>query len=245
MIFNPNNFAGPEKIKQFSKIKLLPNDIALKYVMTNNRGALSFTYLVVIFKENPTSPSIPLQYNQVDLLSLKEAILSKFKIEDKIYIEIISFDISKVIIKFKHDEWIKDAFKNTAGVPRFSKFEIEFKLKKQVPMFILYDGFMAMFNEFIQPKMIEYVKKNNLGKSYFIKLADSQLKKRVEKYFGNMFDYVYNYQQNTFSIKLKGTFVLLFAYGASKIVDDKMFLGANDKNFEDIVKKTLFLNKIR
>jgi len=213
MNFINRNFTLPEPNENFGKVKITSSDISLKYVMTNNRIDFIMTYVVVIFKQNPKNPALPLQYTQVDLPSLKEAILNKFKLDDKKYITISSFDTSKVIIKFDHEKWIRDAFNGVNGQPRLSKFELEFKLKKMIPSFIVYDGFMVMFNEFIAVKMSDYVKKNKLGKTYFMKIASSLFKNKVDRYFDNMVEYIYNYQQNAFFIRLKSLYVLLFVYG--------------------------------
>lgn len=228
------------------KVRLTKDDLALKYVMVSNRNNMfTVTYLVSIFVQNPTNPALPLQYNQVDLMSLKEAIFNKFKKEDQKYVTFLSFDTSKVIVKFNHELWIKEAFAGVAGTNRFSKFEIEFKLKKQIPMFIVFDGFMPMFFEFIQPKMAEFVKKNNLGKSYFMKIASSSLVKKVERYYGSMVDYIYNYQQGIFSIKLKSAYILLFVYGMSTVMDDKSFMNISEKDFEETTRKFVALNKFK
>ena len=240
-VFTQQNI--PNIISQ--KIRLETKDIMLNYVMTNNRDSLTFTYLVSIIKQNPVNPMLPMQYNQVDLNSLKIAILGKFKTQDLKYIEIKNFDTSKVIVRFKHEDWIKDAFNNVAGQTTFSKFEMIFRLKKQIPMYIVFDGFMSMFNTFMVPKMIEYVKQNKLGKNHFLNISSSFIKDKLNKYFNNMMDYSYNFQQNVFSIKLKSPYILLITYGIGKLIDNKAFMNVSEKNFEETTKKFLKLNSFK
>lgn len=233
-------FSTTNIIQTNQKIKINPNNLVLKYVMTNNRNNFTITYLLSINMPNPRNPSMPLQYNQVDLVSLKTAILGKFKNEDIKYLEIVNFDTSKVIIRFKHEDWIRDAMNGVNGIPRLSKFELEFKLKKNVPMFILFDGFLFMFNEFITIKIIEHVKKYNLVKSYFSKILNSLFKNKSSIMLEQMFNYEYNHQLNTFSIKLKDTYILLSVYGISKMINN-----VNKKDFEETAKKYINMTRYK
>ena len=224
-----------------SKAVLQKNEVNIQFLESKDTGGtFKLHYIVQInTRGRKIDPSKKLSPATIDMQSLREGIVARISSYDQNYLTLIKFDDKKAIFELNHEKWIKDA---TAGMnPRthFSKFDREFRFKRQVPRELGKDKVSYRFEKFITRKFLDWLENNpNRQKKYFEYLLPKREASAMRIKFQNMFDWHYDSQWNMVVARLKSVYVIALLYATGAAVKK---LSRNNLNKS---QKELFATKV-
>jgi len=227
------------------KVVLRNGDVSLQFVLARDTGRnYIVVYLVnIIPNVRERDPSRPLQASSVDMNSLKKALESKIRSQDKRYIEIRDFSTRRATFVFKHDVWLKDAITDTSSRTTLTRFARDFRFKRQVPLMILADPVRLPFGNFIIRKFKEFMERNNKESKWFKHLLPESQRSRFRGRVRNMFDWQYDFTWNTITATLKSIYILALMYATGvmikKMTVSDMRSPTNQRMFAMKVKQNL------
>lgn len=218
-----------------NRVKIKKSDVYLQFLLAKDIGP---TYKVeYIVQLNPMeavkNPSINLSPSNVDMASLKKAIIDNIDLYDKKYMILKNYDTRKAIFHLDTDRWMNDALSTVRPVTHLSKFNRVFRLKTRVPRMILYDPMSKIFGDFVIKKFKEWMEKRSKEGTWFkFLLPTSAARSKLRSKVRNMFDWEYDIQWNLVTATLKSIYImaLLFSVGAmAKKLSDR---DVKNKNIE-------------
>jgi len=203
------------------KIKLNKNEVSLQFLETkDNGGTFKLHYIVQIRpKGRQHDPRKKLSPADLDMESLRDAIVSNISAYDRSYLILKKFDDRKAFFEFNHKKWLKDAMKGIKPRTHFSKFDREFRFKKIPPKEIRKDKITLKFEQFLTRKFLDYLEDMPISKrgEFFKHIVPKKEQKKIKTKIRNMFDWSYDAQWNRMVAKLKTVYIiaLLYATGAA------------------------------
>lgn len=221
------NFISPNLIQQNlsppqydEKLKLTKYDVKLTFLYSKDNGVdYTLTYAVQILpKGNKIDPSKPFTVANIDMISLREAILGNIPPSDLKYIILQSFDNIKAIFKFNVDKWMKDATMGIRPMIHISKFDRSFKLKKAPPRVILYEPTRNVFEQFITRKFKDWLESSKKEAKFFKYLVPENQRNKIRTKFRNMFDWSYDSQWNKIIATLKPLYIMALLYATGEVI---------------------------
>ena len=235
--FFANEFAPYVVKKEKKKLTLNKKDVTLNYVHSRSfLDSYKIVFLVNIWplKQMVLDPSKRLTIRDVDMNSLKNAILLNIKEYDRRYMEIYKFDTFKVEFRIKKI-WMDDSVKNIKSRINLTKFNRTFDLKKQAPyMITLNCSSDKGWNDYVVREFKKRVNDIELTKHFSFIKNKSNLMKKLRLKFDNMFDWSYDEQWNTITAKMKTFWILSLmaavGYGINKAEKNKI-LSNSKKDF--------------
>jgi hypothetical protein len=153
---------------------------------------------------------------------LKEKLEGQIKDRDKKYIKLATYNTTKSVYVFDEEKWLTDGLKNVkSSTSLFNKFNREFKLKEQLPYMLLVFGASGFLEKNVADLFKKYVKTNREIRKSLQGLIPETMNKAFNADIGNMFDYVYDRQNNKIIANMKSQYVAIMIYSVGKVT--KMF----------------------
>ena len=226
-----------------SKVKIRKQDIFLQFLLARDLGnTYKVSFLLTLNpKEKIQNPELLLTPRNVDMVSLKNAILQSIQPYDRKYMILKNYDTKKAEFILDTKKWINDAMSTIRPITTLHKFSRVFRLKTQPPRMILYDPMSAMFGKFVLRQFNNYMIQRAKYNTWFKSFLPDNLRRNIRAKVRNMFDWEYDMQWNSVTAKLKNIYVLalLFSigYGAKKISDYE--IKRKEKDFAQRVKQNI------
>jgi len=219
------------------KQKITSSQISLQFTLGRPVGNTYRIVYMVSLRNSIFSPEKLLQNKDIDMKSLKEAILSSIDSYDRDYMKLIKFSTISATFELDVNKWLSKALQNVSPNNRMSKFEQRFKFKIQLPKMIQFSITRINFDKFIVRKFKDYMKKHNKSRTWFTKFLPRDIAGKIRLTIATMFDYEYDWQTNTMVAKLKNQYImaLLFAIGTAVNIQNKQKYVKID--FEKSVKR--------
>jgi len=134
-----------------SKLKLSSKDVTLKFCLTRPSNRFyDMEYFIII---NPGAfsmdPSYSVSPRNIDMVSLRNAIVSQMSASDTKYMILIKFDDRKAVFRFNVDKWIKDTTFGIKPETYLTKFNRKFKLKVPPPQMVMTDFILLPLEKYI------------------------------------------------------------------------------------------------
>jgi len=196
------------------KIRLTKNEVNLQFLMAKDTGKVyTVTYLLNIIPNRlERDPSIPLTPANVDMTTLKNAIIANVRAFDKNYMILNTYDTRRVIFHFDHVKWLRESVSDSNTITKVTRFARVFRMRKVVPSMIMYDPLRTYFEPFMLRKFKEYMEQGNKGARWFKHLLPDTVRSRMRGRIRNMFDWEYDFQWNTVTATLKPIYILAIIY---------------------------------
>ena len=140
---------------------------------------------------------------------LRKAILDNISSFDRKYMILNNFNTRKAVFYLNERKWFNDALRGVRPKTELSTFSRSYKLKIKIPDMIKDDILMDNFFEFIKRHFKEWIDKKDRKI-----LKDFRLKTRRK--ISSMFDYEYDYQWNTITVRLKTIYRVGLIFGIRK-----------------------------
>ena len=215
MPFIAQQFTSPN-IRQFKfiqRIHLKPEDISLSFLSSREIGDnYRVEFLVQInSKQAMQDPSKILVNSDIDMASLRNAIVSKLVPADRKYMLLKNFTTIKAEFLFDSNLWLKDTLSNVEPKTTFTTFSKIFKFKIPLPPMILRDAVRTGFPQFLIRKFKKYLDLQPKVHQWFKHLFPEGIKSITVK-LPERFDYVYDYQSNSITLKLKTFWIMTLIY---------------------------------
>lgn len=234
------------QLKFIQRIHLKPEDISLSFLSSREIGN---NYMVdFLIQLNPRQairdPSKVLVNSDIDMASLRSAIISKLVPSDKRYMLLKNFSTNKAEFHFDSNLWLKDTLNNVEPKTTLISFSKVFKFKIPLPTMILRDATRIDFPQFLIRKFKKYLDAQSKVHQWFKHLFPQGIKSITVK-LPERFDYIYDYQTNSITLKLKTFWImsLIYAIGEfSKIARERKVekrLENPGKFFETKVKQQI------
>ncbi len=224
-----------------SKILLAKNEVNINFLESKDTGGtFKLHYIVQInTRGRRIDPSKKLSPATIDMQSLRDGIIARIPRYDQDYLTLVSFDDRKAIFELNHEKWIKDATTGMNPRTHFSKFDREFRFKKQIPREIGKVKVSYRFEKFITRKFLDWLENNpNRQSKYFEYLLPKREAAKLRVKFQNMFDWHYDSQWNMVVARLKSVYVIALLYATGTAVKK---LSQNNLNKS---QKELFSTKV-
>ena len=236
-------------IRQFKfvrRIQLKPEDISLSFLSSREIGNdYRVDFLIQLNPKQATQdPSKILVNSDIDMASLRNAIITKLAPSDKKYMLLKNFSTTKVEFHFDSNLWLKDTLSNVEPRTTLTTFSKIFKFKIPLPPMILLDSIRTGFPQFLIRKFKKYLDSQPKVHKWFNHLFPQGIKSLTVK-LPERFDYIYDYQSNSITLKLKTFWImaLIYAIGEfSKIARERKIekrLENPGKFFETKVKQQI------
>lgn len=228
--------------KFVEKIKIDRTDVSLQFLLGNNA---TDTYRVVyIVNLNPgirlKDPSITLSPRNINMESLRNAIIANIRPYDKKYMVLKTFDTRKAEFHLDTDKWFKDATTGLNPKTHYSKFDRAFKLKIAPPRMILQDFIRKYWGEFVIKQFKKWLEVQKKEAKFFKYLIPENLRSKIRQKIRNMFDWQYDIQSNTIVAKLKPIWILALVYATGSA-----FRKINKSDLKNRNKKEMFSVKVK
>lgn len=204
-----------------SKIKLNKNEVNLQFLEAKDSGGtFKLHYIVQInTKGRKLDPKKQLSPATIEMETLRDGIIARIPAYDREYLVLKRFDDRKAFFEFNHEKWLKDATKGLKPRTHFSKFDREFRFKKQIPREIRKDRVSLRFEKFLTRKFLDWLEANpSKRKSYLEYLLPKKEQRQLRIKFQNMFDWYYDSQWNKMVAKLKSVYIVALLYATGAIV---------------------------
>ena len=176
------------------------------------------TYSITIFKYRDMNGQLITEFQKkdLDMNSLRKAVMDQIKESDRKYIDIYYIDTQKVEFIVK-EKWFEDAMKNISLFKKISIFKKDFRLKTEPPFMVKTTCVNTKeWNDLVIGKLKKYITNNNL-KNYFSILTLAKKLLSFSTYF-DMFDWSYSSTYNVVEGSMKAKWVALIVFGATKII---------------------------
>ncbi len=209
--------------KTKEKQNITPSQVALQFTLGRPVGDTYRVVFMVSLRNNILSPEKSLQNKDIDMKSLKAAIISRIDSYDRDYMKLTKFSTVSATFELDTNKWLRKALQSVSPNNRMSKFEQRFKFKIQIPKMIQFSVTRINFDKFIVRKFKDYMKKNNKSRTWFTKFLPRDIAGKIRLSIATMFDYEYDWQTNTMVAKLKPVYImgLVFAVGTTVNRQDK------------------------
>lgn len=203
------------------KIFITKNDVNLTPMISREAmGFYQMHYIVQInLKPHQADPGFSLRASQIDLVSLRTAILSNIKPYDLRYVILHSFDTRGAIFRFNHDAWLRDATSRMRVTTHFSRFDRSFKFNLKLPRMIMTDFTLATFEPFLQRRFIDWLESSRKEAQYFRALIPDNVRRNIRTKLRNMFEWSYDSQWNEVVARLKNIYILALLYATGTMVE--------------------------
>lgn len=243
---NPFSLPLPNPVNQFNnviqntieKLKLTKNDITLNFALSRSTfDGYKIIYTIQIHPMKMVIAGQQIRASQIDMPSLKEAIINNIDTFDIKYLTLKKFDTITCEFYFDFDKWFREA---TNGIkPRIflSKFDQEFRLKIQPPKVIMFDIGRNDFFQYITNKFKKFIINSNKEKLWLGHILPQDFQKSINIKLANCFDYSYDYQMNRFIVQLKSVYVIGVSYAIGMAIKEIKNRKANILKFSDRVEK--------
>jgi hypothetical protein len=245
--FNKSNINTPKTVEvKKHKIKILPDELTLQLLRSKDIGyTYSVEFLITLSsKKRTNSPFNNLSLKDLDLNSLKFAILSNIKDYDRQYMDLVSFDHSKAIFHLKVNKWIKDTTNQMRQKTKLGSFKMYFKLKQAPPRMIFYDALRFDWNNFMIRKIRQWFIENKRKEKQMLgSIFPRSLLITLRQKITNMFDWSYDPIWNTIEAKLQSKWIIALLYATSELTKKESLskLQAKSKKYKFSPKE---INKI-
>jgi len=228
----------PKKFTQ--KIKLSSKDVEINFLLSRDIGTeYKVDYLVdIVPNRNVTDPSKIIASSNIDLVSLRNAILSKLKPLDVKYMVLKSFDSFKCTFYFDADKWMKDCMLNNNPIVELSKFSKKFKLKVMIPPMLLSDQIRIGLPIFIVARFKKHITLNRKAPIWFKHLFPQGITQAIGKLLPERFDYKYDFKDNSITLSLKPMWIGALLYATGSVMKK-----LREEKIED--PESFFFNKVR
>lgn len=238
-VFLTPNISQQQFVK---KIQIKRNDISLQFLLSKEGND---TYRVVyIVNINPRvklqDPSMSLSPRNIDMESLRNAIIKNINPYDKKYMVLKIFDTRKAEFHLDTDKWFKDATTGLNPKTHYSKFDRAFKLKQAIPKMILQDFTRIQWGKFVIRKFKEWMEKQRKEAKFFKYLIPENLRSKIRQKIRNMFDWQYDIQTNAVVAKLKPIWIMALIYATGTA-----FRKLKKSDLRNRSKKEMFATKVK
>jgi hypothetical protein len=236
-------------IRQFKfiqRIHLKPEDLSLNFLAAREVGSdYRVDFLVQLNpKQAIQDPSKMLTNSDIDMASLRNAIISKLVPIDKKYMLLKNFSTIKAEFHFDSNLWLKDTLNNVEPRTTLTTFSKIFKFKIPLPPMILRDAIRIGFPQFLIRKFKKYLDSQPKVNKWFNHLFPQGIKSITVR-LPERFEYIYDYQANSITLKLKTFWIMALVYAIgefSKIAKERKIekkLENPGKFFETKVKQQI------
>ena len=222
------------------KIKLEKKDVILTFVLSRSTfTGYKILYTIRIQPMKMVMMGIQIRASQIDMESLKQAIIENIDPFDMKYMNLKKFDTITCEFEFDFDKWFADATKNIQPQTFVSKFDQEYKLRIQPPKVIMFDIGRNDFFKYIAEKFKKYIINKNKEKMWLGPLLPKDFQRYINVKLSNCFDYTYDYQFNRFIVQLKSIYVIAVSYAVGMTLNSIKDRKNNTKKFSERVEGQL------
>ncbi len=227
------------------KILIKSQDVNLKRLFSKSVGEnFEVHFAVLIIPRGNYDSAVPITPATINLMSLKDAIASNIRSQDKKYMVVDNFDTRKVIFKFNHEKWLKDATSSMRPSTEISRFRRDFKLKAPLPPMLLTDFVSKPIEDFILKKFIKWLESSRKEEQFFKYLIPENFRSKVRAGVRSMFEWEYNKQWNIITAVLKPMYVFALLYATGQIINNfkeakKSDLMGKERDFASKVKRNI------
>ena len=202
------------------KIKVNKSDISLTFIMYKKaHNTMVFVYTITIFRYRDIEGKLitDIKNKDVDMASLKKAVLDYLYKNDLKYIDIDLLTTKKVEFSLK-EEWYEEAMGNLSPVKTFNIFKKDFRLKIPVPFIVKTTCINTkLWNDLVIEKLRKYFKENQIKKHFsFFNLVNRMFS--FTTYF-DLFDWSYSPIYNIIEGSMKSKWIVLILIGTNKLLN--------------------------
>jgi len=212
-----NGFWIEPETKKNEKQKINYSQVNLSFTLGRAVGETYRIVYMVSLRNSNLAPEMMLKNSNVDMKSLREAIIKRIDAYDRPYMKLTKFSTINATFEFNHKKWMNDALSSVNPSNRLSKFEQRFKFKKQIPKMIQFSVTRINFEKYIVRRFKNYMEKHNKSRTWFTKFLPRDIAGKIRLSISTMFDYEYDWSTNTMVAKLKPVYVMgiIFAVGTA------------------------------
>jgi len=228
----------PQEITK-QKIKIQKNDINLQFLLANDIGKTYRLLFIVIINYSTLMKDYSLQpsVSDIDLISLKTAILENIDPYDRKYMILSKFTTVEAEFLFDVEKWLTDATRGIQPRTFLTKFAKEFRLKVAPPKMIMFDELRNIWCKFIARKFREWAERHNRYNLFFKLLVPEFLRKKMKNKINDMFTWEYDVQWNRMIVKMKSFWIVAILFGFGAMIVKAQKHEVEKKQFDDRVKK--------
>ena len=229
--------------KRFNeKLKLTKGEVKISFLLAApTNGTYKVVFIVNVYpKGRMKDPSIIVSPRNLDMQSLRNAIIANIKEYDKQYMILKEFDHRKAIFHLDGKKWFKDTTQNLTPRVHFSKFDRSFKLKKAPPRMIMMDFGRDQFGKFVVKNFKNWLEDSRKEANYFRYLMPESMRNKMRGKIRDMFDWNYDIQLNTITARLKPVWIIALLYATGEAVKQMNINQVKNKS-----KKELFATKVK
>ena len=202
------------------KLKVNKGDISLTFIMFKKaHNTMVFIYTITIFRYRDDKGVLitDLKNKDVDMSSLRSAVLSYLPKEDIKYLDIDLLTTKNVEFSLK-ENWYKDSMEKLFPVKTFNIFKKDFRLKNPPPLMIRTTCVNTkLWNDLVIEKLRKYFKENQIKKSFsFFNLVNKMFS--FTTYF-DLFDWSYSPIYNIVEGSMKNKWIVLMLIGTNKLLN--------------------------
>jgi len=208
-----------EPQKKENTIILTQNNLVLTFIRS---GETTVGYDIVYsiqITSNEITQDRANSYRRINRKSLKDSLGLYIPKNDRKYIEVKSFDTTKVVYKFLWKKWIADSIKNVKPTAQLSKMTKTFKLKISLPKMLLFN-FNPYLERFLEKKIKNYMA-NNQQKNWISGLIPRELEYQIKSKMTSLYDFTYDSQNNNVSLKIKDIYLLGMLYATGRYANNR------------------------
>lgn len=182
-------------------------------------NTMVFVYTLTIFRYRDDKGVLitDLTNKDVDMNSLRSAVISHLSKDDVKYLDIDILNTRKVEFSLKED-WYKDAMEKLNPVKTFNIFKKDFRLKIPAP-FIVRTACVntKLWNDLVVEKLRKYFKESQIKKHFsFFGLVNKMFS--FTTYF-DLFDWSYSPIYNIIEGSMKNKWIVLMLIGTNKLLN--------------------------
>ena len=202
-----------QQFKFIQRIHLKSEDIGLNFLSSRETGDNYIVDFLIQLnsKQSIKDPSKILTNSDIDMASLRNAIISKLVPIDKKYMLLKNFSTIKAEFHFDSNLWLKDTLSNVEPRTTLTTFSKIFKFKIPLPPMISRDVIRIGFPQFLIRKFKKYLDSQPKVHKWFKHLFPQGIKSLTVK-LPERFDYIYDYQSNSITLKLKTFWIMALIY---------------------------------
>jgi hypothetical protein len=221
------------------KIKVEKKDVSLQFLLANDAGKTYRVLFIVminynqLLKDYGTQPSA----SNIDLISLKSAILESIHPYDRKYMILSKFTTTEVEFLFDTKKWLEDATRGIQPRIYLTRFAREFSFKVEPPKMIMFDELREVWGRFISRKFREWTEQHNRYNLFFKVMVPSFLRNKMKHRINDMFDWEYDMQWNRITVRMKSFWIAAVLFGFSAMIVKARKPEIEKKQFDNRVKK--------
>jgi hypothetical protein len=221
------------------KIKVQKKDIMMQFLLANDIGK---TYRVVfiiminynqLLKDYGAQPSA----SNIDLLSLKNAILDSIHPYDKKYMILSKFSTTEAEFLFDTKKWLEDATRGIQPKTYFSRFAKEFRFKVEPPKMIMFDELRNVWSKFISRKFRSWTEEHSRYNLFFKLMVPQYLRNKMKHKINDMFSWEYDMQWNRMIVRMKSFWIAAILFGFGSLIYKAQKQEVEKKQFDSRIKK--------